>query len=48
MIVLAIIIYIVLALCCGPMWPIEMFFQGGCLGQLIVAGLVALVLGGLA
>lgn len=44
MIVLVIIIYIVLSVCLGPAWPVEMFLGGGCLGQIIVAVWVALLL----
>lgn len=48
MLVAAIIIYIVLAILFGPMWPLDMFGRGGCLGQLIVAGWVALLIAGMA
>ena len=48
MLVAAIIIYIVLAILFGPMWPLDMFGRGGCLGQLIVAGWVALLIAAMA
>lgn len=48
MLVAAIIIYIVLAILFGPMWPLDMFGRGGFLGQLIVAGWVALLIAGMA
>ena len=43
----AIIIYIILAVLFGPLWPMSMFGRGGCLGQLIVAAWVALFIAGL-
>ena len=43
MLTIAIIIYFILAL----LWPLSMFGKGGCLGQLIVAAWVALLIGGL-
>lgn len=48
MLVAAIIIYIVLAILFGSMWSLDMFGRGGCLGQLIVAGWVALLIAGMA
>lgn len=48
MLVAAIIIYIVLAIPFSPMWPLGMFGSGGCLGKLIVAGWVALLIAGMA
>lgn len=48
MLVAAIIIYIVFAILFGPMWPLDMFGRSGCLGQLIVAGWVALLIAGMA
>ena len=47
MLVLAIIIYVILAICLGPLWPLEMFGRGGFLGKLIVAGWVSLLIAGL-
>lgn len=44
----AAIIYIVFAILFGPLWPIDMFGRGGCLGKLIVAGWVALLIGAFA
>ena len=47
MFTVAIIIYIIFGVFFGPLWPMSMFGRGGCLGQLIVAALVALLMGGL-
>lgn len=47
MLTIAIIIYIILAVFFGPLWPLSMFGRGGCLGQLIVAAWVALLISGL-
>lgn len=43
----AIIIYVVLALLFGPLWPLSMFGKGGCLGKIIVIAWVALLIAGL-
>jgi hypothetical protein len=48
MLIAAIIIYIVLAILFGPLWPLDMFGRAGCIGQLIVAGWVALLIAGIA
>lgn len=48
MLIAAIIIYIVLAILFGPLWPLGMFGSAGCLGKLIVAGWVALLIAGMA
>lgn len=45
--VLAIIIYVILALFLGPLWPIEMFAKGGCLGQIIAGAWWCLLLAGI-
>ena len=47
MLVFAIIIYVILAVILGPMWPLEMFFKAGLLGKSIVAAWVALLIGGI-
>ena len=47
MLTIAIIIYFILAFFLGALWPLSMFGKGGCLGQLIVAAWVALLIGGL-
>ena len=47
MFTIAIIIYVILAFFFGPLWPMSMFGRGGCLGQIIVAAWVALLIGGL-
>ena len=47
MLTVAIIIYIIFAFFFGLTWPMSMFGRGGCLGQLIVAGWVALLICGL-
>ena len=47
MLTVAIIIYVIFGVLFGPLWPMSMFGRGGCLGQLIVAAWVALLMGGL-
>ena len=47
MLTVAVIIYIILGVFFGPLWPMSMFGRGGCLGQLIVAAWVALFIGGI-
>lgn len=47
MLTAAIIIYIVLAILFGPLWPLSMFAKAGILGKLIVVGWVALLIVGL-
>ena len=47
MFIAAIVIYIVLAILLGPLWPLQMFGKGGLLGKLLVAGWVALLIAGL-
>ena len=47
MLIAAIVIYIILAVLLGPLWPLSMFGRGGCLGQLVVAAWVALLIAGL-
>ena len=47
MLTTAIIIYVVLALLFGPLWPLSMFGKAGCLGQIIVIAWAALLIAGL-
>jgi len=47
MFTIAIIIYVILAFFFGPLWPMSMFGRGGCLGQIVVAAWVALLIGGI-
>lgn len=47
MFTVAIISYFIFAFFFGPLWPMSMFGRGGCLGQLIVAAWVALLITGL-
>lgn len=47
MLVVAGIIYVILAVLFGPLWPLSMFGRGGCLGQLIVVAWVSLFVAGL-
>lgn len=47
MLIVAIIIYFILAVFLGPLWPLEMFGRGGLLGKIIVAAWVALLIAGL-
>lgn len=47
MLVAAIIIYIILAIVAGPLWPLEMFSKGGILGIIFVIGWFILLIAGL-
>ena len=47
MFIAAIIIYVILAIILGPLWPLSMFGKGGLIGKLVVAGWVALLIAGL-
>lgn len=47
MLAVAIIIYVILAIILGPMWPLEMFSRAGLLGKIIVAAWVALLIAGI-
>ena len=47
MLILAIVIYVVLALLMGPLWPLQMTGKGGFIGWAIVVGWLVLLLGGL-
>lgn len=47
MLIAAIVIYVIFAVLFGPLWPLDMFGKGGCLGQIVVAGWVALLIAGL-
>ena len=46
MLTAAIIIYVILAVLFGPLWPLSMFAKAGLLGKLIVAAWVALLIAG--
>lgn len=47
MFIAAIIIYIILAIAVGPLWPLEMFAKGGILGIIFVIGWFVLLIAGL-
>lgn len=47
MFVLAVIIYVILAIAVGPLWPLEMFAKGGLLGIIFVIGWFVLLTAGL-
>lgn len=47
MFIAAIVIYIILAILFGPLWPLSMFGKGGILGKIIVALWVALLIAGM-
>ena len=47
MLAVAIIIYVILGIVLGPMWPLEMFFKAGLLGKIIVAAWVMLLIAGI-
>lgn len=47
MLVIAIILYVVLAVMFGPLWPLSMFAKAGFLGKVIVAAWLALFIAGI-
>ncbi len=47
MFTVAIIIYVVLAILLGPLWPLEMFAKAGLLGRIIVIAWAALLIAGM-
>ena len=47
MLTAAIIIYVILAVLFGPLWPLSMFAKARLLGKLIVAAWVALLIAGM-
>ena len=47
MFTVAIIIYVVLAILLGPLWPLSMFAKAGLLGKIIVVAWVALLVSGM-
>ena len=47
MLTAAMIIYVILAILFGSLWPLSMFAKAGFLGKLIVAGWVALLIAGM-
>jgi hypothetical protein len=47
MLTAAIIIYVILAILLGPLWPLEMFAKGGFFEKIIVAAWVALLIAGI-
>ena len=47
MFIAAIVIYVILAILLGPLWPLQMFGKGGLLGKLVVAAWVALLIAGI-
>lgn len=47
MLIAAIVIYIVLAVLVGPLWPFEMFAKGAPLGIIFVIGWIILLFAGI-
>lgn len=47
MLTTAIIIYVILAILLGPLWPLEMFAKAGLLGKIIVAAWATLLIAGI-
>lgn len=47
MLIAAIVIYVILAILFGPLWPLKMFADAGLLGKIIVVAWVFLLIAGL-
>ena len=47
MLIAAIVIYVILAILFGPLWPLEMFAKAGLLGKIISIAWILLIIAGI-
>lgn len=47
MLIAAIVIYVILAILFGPLWPLEMFAKAGLIGKIIAIAWIILLIAGI-